>query len=80
MIICHDMIVKIILMADFKRKVLAWDNLEVPIKEKGNFIGKMKLPKQEMRQVVMQNIEPALTRKYISRVVKILTVPIPRQA
>ena len=67
-------------MADFKRKVLAWDNVEVPIKQKGNFLGKMKQPKQEIRQVVMQIIEPALTRKYISRVVKILTVPIPRQA
>ena len=64
--------VQIGLTADFKRKVLQWDEDTVHIKDPRNFLRQSDLTKRKMRKVVMQNAEPDSTREATERMVKIL--------
>ena len=54
MIIGHDLMVQLGLIYYFKRKVLAWENCVVLMKEPGIFIGKLDLTKCKMQEVVVQ--------------------------
>ena len=63
MIIGHDLMVQLGLTAEFKRQVLQWDGATLHMKEPSGLLGKYDLNKCKMREVVMQNAEPASTRE-----------------
>ena len=71
-IIGHDLMVQLVLTADFKRQVLQWDDATVHMKYTSSLLGKSYLAKREMREVVMQTSEPSSTRGATERMVKIL--------
>ena len=48
MIIGHDLMVKLVLKADFGHQVLEWYYTFVPMKYPGNFLVKPELTKREM--------------------------------
>ena len=58
--------------ANFKRQVLKWDGATVHMKEPGGLLGKYDLTKREMREVVMQTLEPASALEAMKQIVKIL--------
>ena len=64
--------VQLVLLVDFKCKVLQWDGVTVPMKEPIGMIGKSDLTSHEMREVDMQTAEPASTRASTERLVRIL--------
>ena len=49
MIIGRDLLVQLVLTADFKCKVLQWDGATVHMKEPSGWLGKSDLAKREMR-------------------------------
>ena len=59
------------LTADFKRQVLQWDSTTVHMEESRNLLGQSYLTNRKMREVVMQNAEPASTREATEIMVKI---------
>ena len=61
-IIGRDLMVQLGLSAEFKRQVLEWDGVTVPMKETRGLIGQTDLTSREMSNVVMHNTEPASTR------------------
>ena len=63
MIICRDLMLKLVLAADFKHQVLQGDSATVHMKKTVSLLGKSDLNNREMREVVMQNAEPASTRE-----------------
>ena len=78
MIIGHDTMVQIGLMAEFKCQVIQWDGSTVHTKDTKNLIGKSDLTKRKMREVVIQTSEPASTQESTDQMVKYLTVPMQR--
>ena len=56
----------------FKRQVLQWCRDTVHMKEPSGLLGKAKLNKREMREVIMQTEEPDSTREATEIFVKIL--------
>ena len=54
--------VQIGLLADFKRQLLQWDDITVPMKHSSGLLGQTYLTSREMRKVLMNNIEPVSTR------------------
>ena len=71
-IIGRDLMVKLSLIANFKRKVLEWDNNIVTTKDTGNLLGKPNIAGINMREVAMNTTEPVYTREYTDAVVDIL--------
>ena len=63
MIIGRNLMVQLVLTADFTHQVLKWDSATVHMKESSNFLGQSNLTKREVREVVMQTVEPASIRK-----------------
>ena len=57
-------------MANFRHKVLAWDDAVVPMKEPGIFLGKPNPTKLNMREVVMKKSDLDSTREATEQVVK----------
>ena len=72
MIIGRDLMVQLGLMANFNRQFLQWDGATFYIKDPSSLIWKPDLPKREIREVMMQNVEPASTREATDRIVKII--------
>ena len=72
MIIGHDLMVQLVLLVDFKCKVLQQDGITVPMKEPIDMIGKSDLTSHEMSKVDMQTAESAFTREATERLVRIL--------
>ena len=72
MIIGRDLMVQLVLLVDFKCKVLQWDGVTVPMKEPIGMIGKSDLTSHEMSKVAMQTAEPASTRASTERLFRIL--------
>ena len=72
MIVIRDLMEQIFLSADFKRHILQWDGVNIPMKELSNLLGKTYLTIREMQEVVIQTAEPLYTRKFTERLVKIL--------
>ena len=66
------MMVQLGLTADFKRQFLQWDGTNVHMKEPRNLLGQTDLTKREMREVVIQTVEPAYTREATEMMVKII--------
>ena len=62
------------LKANFKHKVLQWDDNTVSMKKTSGLLGKSNLTKRNMREVVMQNSEPASIREATQRMVKIIDI------
>ena len=62
MIIGRDLMVKLGLSAEFKLQVLQWDGVTSPMKEPICLLGKSYSTSRKMREVVIQNAEPASTR------------------
>ena len=54
-IIGHDLMVQLVLTADFKCQVLQWDGATVHMKEPSGLLGKSDLDGREMREEIMQN-------------------------
>ena len=63
MMIGRDLMIRLVLMADFKRQLPHWDGVTVPMKEPIGLIGKSNLTSCEMHVMVMQTAEPASTRE-----------------
>ena len=61
MIIGRDLMVQLGLTSKFKRQVLQWDGATVHMKEPRSLIGESDITKRNMREVVMQTVEPAST-------------------
>ena len=61
---------KLGLMADFKRQFLKLDGATVHMKEPSGMLEKSELNKREMREVVIQTEEPAFTREATEWMVK----------
>ena len=74
MITGRDLMVQLVLMADFKRQVLQWYVTTVPTKQPSGLLGKSDLSKRKIREVVMQNVEPDYTREDTDRLFKILGI------
>ena len=72
MIIGRDLMVQLGLTDNFKRQFLQWDGATVHMKDARNFLGQSDLIKRKMREVAMQNAEPASTREATGLLVKIL--------
>ena len=53
MIIGSDIMVQLGLLAEFKRQVLQWDGVTVPMKEPSGLLGQTDKNIREMREVVM---------------------------
>ena len=70
-IICHDLMAQLWLVANFKRKVLDWDIPVVTTKELGNLPGKTNPANHDMQEVVMHNSELVFTMESTDRVVDI---------
>ena len=62
MITGRELMVQLVLMADFKSQVLQWYGNKLPTKQPSGLLRKSGLSKRKMREVVMQNTEPASTR------------------
>ena len=66
--ICYDMIigcdlrVQLCRLVYFKRQVLQWDGVTVPMEEPRCLLGQTCLTIREMREVVMQTSEPVSAR------------------
>ena len=71
MTIGRDLMVQIILAADFKRQFLQWDSA-MHNKGSSGLLGQSDLTKHNMRKVVMQTVYTASTQKATERMVKIL--------
>ena len=63
MIMVRDLIVQLGLSANFKFKVLQLDGATVHIKEPIRLLGQSNIIKCEMREGVMQTLEPASTQE-----------------
>ena len=74
MIICHDLMVKLGLSDDFKRQLLQFYGVTVPMKEPSGLLGKSDLTSHEMSEVVMQTALPVSTRESTEIIVKILNI------
>ena len=72
MIVFHDLMVKLDLLADFRRQFLQWDGVTVPIKEPIGLLGKLDLTNRSMHKLVMQTAEPVSTIEATERLLKIL--------
>ena len=72
MIIGRDLMVQIGPAAEFKHQVLQWDGATVHMKYPRNLLGQSDITKRKMREVAMQNSEPAYTQENTGRMVKIL--------
>ena len=72
MIIGRDLMVQIVLTADFKRQVLQLDGATVRMKEPSGLLGKSDITKRQMRQGIMQTAEPDSTREATEQMPKIL--------
>ena len=60
-IIGRNLMVQLVLTSNFNRQVLQWDRDTVPMKEPRDLLGKPDLSRHDMREVVIQNVEPAST-------------------
>ena len=58
MIIGRYIMVQLDLSVEFKLHVLQWDGITVPMKEHSGMLGKSYLTSYEMREVVIQTVEP----------------------
>ena len=74
MIIGSDLMVKLGLSADFKCRLLQWDGATVPLKEPRGLLGKSDINTSEMRELVMQTVEPVSTIKATEIWVKIINI------
>ena len=74
MIIVCDLMVQLGLLTDFKRRLLKWDGVTVPIKEPRGILGETGLNNHEMWEVVMQNAELVSAREATERLMKILNI------
>ena len=72
MIICHDLMVKLGLLENFKHQVLQWDGSTVHMMEPIGLLGKSNLNKHDICKLVIQTKEPASTRETTEQTVKIL--------
>ena len=72
MIIGRDLMVQLGLLVDFKRQLLQWYGLTVPMKEPSGLIGQIDITSCEMCEVVMRLEEPVSTRESTERLMKIL--------
>ena len=71
-IIGRDLMVQLVLTADFKRQLLQWDGATMHMKKPRSFLGKYDVTKRDMRKVVMQSTEPASTQESTEQMVKVL--------
>ena len=71
-IISRDLMVQLVLTAEFKRQVLQWDGATVHMKEPTGLLEQSNLNNSEMCEAVMQTAEPASTREANEIMVKIL--------
>ena len=67
-----EFMVKLDIIANFKHRVLEWDDTVVNMKYQGNLLVKPNVTKREMQEVVMQGAEPVLNRKDSDIGVKII--------
>ena len=63
MIIGRDLMVQLGLTANFKRQFLQWYGDTIHMKEPSGLLGKSDLTKREMREVVIQTVEPDSTQE-----------------
>ena len=63
MIICHDLMVQLGLMSNFKSQVIQWDGATVHMKEPIGLLRQYDLTKRNMRKEVIQTTEPSSTRE-----------------
>ena len=71
-IIGHDVMAQLGLKANFKHKVLQWDDNTVSMKKTSGLLGKSNLTKRNMREVDLQTSETASTIEAIELIVKII--------
>ena len=72
MIIVRNLMLQLVLTAEFKRQFLQWDVSMVPIKEPSCLWGKTDLSKRKICKVVILTAEPASAREATERLLKIL--------
>ena len=72
MIIFTDLMVQLFLSSDFKRQVLQWYGVTVPMKEPRGLLGQKYLTSREMCKVVMQTAETVPTREANERLMNSL--------
>ena len=73
MIVVRELMVQLVLMDNFRNKLLAWDDAEAPMNWLGNFLVKLNLTKRKMQEVVVQTVEQSSTREVTKFVLKILS-------
>ena len=71
MVIIHDLMVQLGLLADFKHQALQWDGITVLVKEPRVLQGQSDLTSHEMCKVLIQTAEPVSTIEATERLVKI---------
>ena len=72
MIIGRDLMTKLGLITDYKRKVLTWDDISVPMRSAYHTDSKPTFSRAEIRQIMTQTAEPIATQEATERIVKIL--------
>ena len=72
MIIGRDLMTKLGLITDYKRKVLTWDDISVPMRSAYHTDSKPTFSRAEIRRIMMQTVEPIATQEATERIVKIL--------
>ena len=72
MIIGRDLMVKLGLITDYKRKVLIWDEVSVPMRSVYHTDSKPTFSRAEIKQIMTQTAEPIATQEATERIVRIL--------
>jgi hypothetical protein len=72
MIIGRDLMVKLGLITDYKRKVLIWDEVSVPMRSLYHTDSKPTFSRAEIKQIMTQTAEPIATKEATERIVRIL--------
>ena len=63
---------KLSLITDYKRKVLTWDDISVPMRSAYHTDSKPTFSRAEIKQIMTQTVEPIATQEATERIVKIL--------
>jgi hypothetical protein len=72
MVIGQDLLVKLGLITDYKRKVLIWDEVSVPMRSVYHTDSKPTFSLAEIKQIMTQTAEPITTQEATERIVRIL--------
>ena len=75
MIICCELMLQLVLLAEFKRQFLQWDGATVSMKEPSGLLRQTYLTSHGFCEVVMHTAEPVSTREANERLVKSLKAP-----